>query len=180
MQKKYLIGAIAAVGAAIGGALLLTKVSAQPTRYSCVGGQCVQDPNGQYDSLAACQAVCGGGGAGPTLSITPQSASYLGTLITINGTGYSDVPSATNPSLIIVNSLGQGTSLGLYGTPGGVISGLDENGFMAAGARIWIGDADTRPDPWAVAYALAPGTYTVYATDTQTGISSNSVTLIVT
>lgn len=29
-----------------------------PTRYSCINGQCVQDPNGAYTSLGACLEAC--------------------------------------------------------------------------------------------------------------------------
>jgi kumamolisin len=44
-----------------------------PLKYSCVNGICVVDPNGQYATLAACQAVCGGGTAPPPPPPTQQS-----------------------------------------------------------------------------------------------------------
>lgn len=85
-SRKYVLPAI------IGGAALVvlanaagvfgqTPPSGGPTTYNCVNGSCVpvSGSGGQYATLAACQAACGGGGGtgapSGTITITVDHAS---------------------------------------------------------------------------------------------------------
>jgi hypothetical protein len=58
IQSGNVLGEIVPVGV---GSTLDPNPPTPGSKYSCVSGNCVVDSIGQYDTLAACQAACGGG-----------------------------------------------------------------------------------------------------------------------
>lgn len=161
------------------------------TRYSCVDGECVEDPDGDYETLEACQAACWTPGANSCNSCDPA----LPDVIYWNGSGFSGDWTPLNAKIGMEwisgcdwqsSSEGPGGSVPPWGTATWLIQlygcgPLGDNGWQVTAylpdgySYLTYGDDCPACDVRQTWSSVAPYPYT---SDPQpTGTSGSSVTL---